>query len=189
MDVGLGLWSMRSTAAFPAPFPRLYAELNEDARLAEALGFHSLWLAEHHGWYDGWCPSPLVAAGAALAATSTLHVGTGIHLLPMYEAERVTAQLAWLERVSAGRFEYGVGIGYRAPEYDAYGVPRTRRGRRMDHALDRIAALGSAGPRVWTGGFSEPALRRAGRRGLGVLLPQTLSFDQVVAAAEQVRDE
>jgi hypothetical protein len=35
MDVGLGLWTMRSTAEFPAPFPRLYAELGADARLAE----------------------------------------------------------------------------------------------------------------------------------------------------------
>jgi alkanesulfonate monooxygenase SsuD/methylene tetrahydromethanopterin reductase-like flavin-dependent oxidoreductase (luciferase family) len=130
-----------------------------------------------------------VAAGAVLAATSTLHVGTGIHLLPMYEPERVAAQLAWLERMSGGRFEYGVGIGYRAPEFDAYGVSRRRRGRRMDGALDCIAELGPSAPRVWTGGFSEPALRRAGRRGLGVLLPQTLSMAQIVAAGEQVREE
>jgi alkanesulfonate monooxygenase SsuD/methylene tetrahydromethanopterin reductase-like flavin-dependent oxidoreductase (luciferase family) len=189
MDVGLGLWTMRSMAEFPAPFPHLYAELGADARLAETLGFHSLWIAEHHAWYDGWCPSPLVAASAALAATSTLHVGTGIHLLPLYDPERVGAQLAWLQRVSGGRMHHGVGLGYRDAEYDAHGQSRKRRGRRMDEALDHLATLGAGAPPVWVGGFAEPALRRAGQRGLGVMLPQTLSLDQLTTAIAQVRAE
>jgi alkanesulfonate monooxygenase SsuD/methylene tetrahydromethanopterin reductase-like flavin-dependent oxidoreductase (luciferase family) len=189
MDVGLGLWTMRSTAGYPAPFPRLYAELGEDAALAEALGYHSLWIAEHHAWYDGWCPSPLVAAAAALAATSTLHVGTGIHLPALYDAERVAAQVAWLQRSSGGRLQYGVGLGYRTPEYDAYGLSRTQRGRRLDAALDRIAALGADAPPVWAGGFSEPALRRVGRRGLGALLPHTLTAEQLAAAIARLREE
>ena len=48
MDVGVELWCLRSTAAAPASHPMLYRELVEDARLAEELGLHSLWLAEHH---------------------------------------------------------------------------------------------------------------------------------------------
>ena len=46
----------------------LYQLLQQDASLAEALGFHSLWLAEHHFWYDGWCPAPVAAAAAVLGA-------------------------------------------------------------------------------------------------------------------------
>src|SRR6202011_1591043 len=118
MDVGIGLWTMRSTAACPASHPRLYGELAGDARLAESLGFHSLWLAEHHFWYDGWCPTPLVAAGAVLAATERLHVGTGIHLMPLYDPDRAAAEVDWLHRLSDGRFEHGVGLGFRAAEYD-----------------------------------------------------------------------
>jgi alkanesulfonate monooxygenase SsuD/methylene tetrahydromethanopterin reductase-like flavin-dependent oxidoreductase (luciferase family) len=187
MRIGLGLWTMRATAAYPASFPALYAQLADDARLAERLGFDSVWIAEHHAWYDGWCPAPLVAAAATLAATSTLHVGTGIHLLPLYDADRVAAQLAWLQRLSGGRLDYGIGLGYRPAEYDAFGVPHNRRGRRMDAALDRIAQLGADAPPVWVGGFAEPAVRRAGGRGLNLMLPHTLSPRQTATAIEQAR--
>jgi alkanesulfonate monooxygenase SsuD/methylene tetrahydromethanopterin reductase-like flavin-dependent oxidoreductase (luciferase family) len=188
MDVGLGLWTMRSTAAFPAAFAQLHADLLADARVAESLGFHSLWLAEHHFWYDGWCPSPLVAAGAVLAATGRLHVGTGVHLLPLYDPERAAAEVAWLDRLSGGRFEHGVGLGYRAAEYDGFGLSRRVRGRRMDAALDRLEQAVSGVP-AWVGGMAEPALARAGRRGLNLMLPSTLRLDQTAAAIELFRRE
>src|SRR3954454_9425954 len=138
MDVGLGLWTMRSTPAFEGAFPQLYADLVTDAQFAELLGFHSLWVAEHHFSPDGWCPAPLVAAASVLGATTTLRVGSGIHLLPLYEAERALAEVDWLHRLSGGRFDHGVGIGYRAAEYDGYGLSRRVRGRRMDAALERF---------------------------------------------------
>jgi alkanesulfonate monooxygenase SsuD/methylene tetrahydromethanopterin reductase-like flavin-dependent oxidoreductase (luciferase family) len=187
MDVGLGLWTMRSTAAFPAAHARLYADLLEDARRAEALGFHSLWLAEHHFWYDGWCPSPLVAAGAVLAATERLHVGTGIHLMPLYDPERATREVQWLERLSGGRFEHGIGLGYRAAEYDGFGHSRRVRGRRMDAALDELARGGCGAP-VWIGGMAETAIARAARRGLNLMLPSTLRFDQIEATIARARE-
>jgi alkanesulfonate monooxygenase SsuD/methylene tetrahydromethanopterin reductase-like flavin-dependent oxidoreductase (luciferase family) len=187
MKIGLGLWTMRSTATFPAGWPALYEQLRSDAQLAEALGFHSLWIAEHHFWYDGWTPAPLVAAASALAATSTLHVGTGIHLLPLYERDAVTAQLCELHRLSGGRLEHGVGIGYRASEYDGYGLSRRVRGRRMDAALEHLAALGAAAPPVWVGGFATAAVERAGRHGLGLMLPSTLRPDQLRASIAEAR--
>ncbi|HEY4279617.1 MAG TPA: LLM class flavin-dependent oxidoreductase [Conexibacter sp.] len=186
MDVGLGLWTMRSTAAYPASVPALYRRLREDAVLAEQLGFHSIWSAEHHFWYDGWCPTPIAAAAHAAAATTTLHVGTGIHLLPLYEPDAVADDLAWLQRLSGGRVEYGVGLGYRAGEYDGFGRSRKVRGRRMDAALDRLLELGDACPRVWVGGMAETALRRAASRGVGVMLPSTLKPEQLAVAVEQV---
>ena len=187
MKVGLGLWTMRATARHPAAWPELYARLRSDAAFTEALGFDSLWIAEHHFWYDGWCPNPLVAAASALAATSTLHIGTGIHLLPLYEREQSVAQLQWLQRLSGGRFEHGVGLGYRASEYDGYAVSRRVRGRRMDAALERLAELGEAVPPAWVGGFASPAVQRAGRLGLGVMLPSTLKSAQLHAAIDEAR--
>src|ERR1700712_2111487 len=138
MQVGLGLWTMRSTAAFPAAFEQLYADLVSDAQLAEQLGFHSLWVAEHHFSPDGWCPAPLVAAAAVLGATTTLRVGSGIHLLPLYEPRRAFAEVDWLHRLSGGRFDHGIGIGYRAAEYDGYGLSRKARGRRLGVAPERF---------------------------------------------------
>jgi luciferase-like monooxygenase len=98
VDVGLGLWSMRSPVAEDATFEQFYDDLITDGQLAEHLGFHSLWVAEHHFSSDGWCPAPLVAAAAVLGATNTLHVGTGIHLLPLYDPIRALAEVnydAW----------------------------------------------------------------------------------------------
>jgi alkanesulfonate monooxygenase SsuD/methylene tetrahydromethanopterin reductase-like flavin-dependent oxidoreductase (luciferase family) len=188
MRVGVGLWTMRATAAHPASAPALYRDLVSDARRAESLGFHSLWVAEHHFWYDGWCPSPLAAAAAVLGATSTLNVGTGIHLLPLCDPERAAAQLGWLQRASRGRLQHGVGLGYRAGEYDGYGISRRMRARRMEVALDVIARLGDDAPPVWVGGFAPAALERAGRLGLGVLLPSTLSASQLERAIAHARE-
>lgn len=179
MDVGLGLWTLRSTAADPAGHAGLYAGLVEDARIAEALGFHSLWLAEHHFWYDGWCPAPLVAAASVLAATTTLRVGTAVHLLPLYDPARALAEVEWLHTMSGGRFEHGVGIGYRPAEYDGYGHSRRVRGARMDAALEHFAD--SPAP-IWVGGMAGPALARAARFGRNLLLPSTLRRDQLEAA-------
>jgi alkanesulfonate monooxygenase SsuD/methylene tetrahydromethanopterin reductase-like flavin-dependent oxidoreductase (luciferase family) len=184
VKIGLGLWTMRSTAADPAAFGRLYADLVEDALLAESLGFDSLWLAEHHFWYDGWCPAPLVAAASVLAATSRLRVGTGIHLLPLYDPARALAEVDWLHRLSGARFDHGVGIGYRAAEYDGYGLSRRVRGSRMDAALERFAE--SPAP-IWVGGMADAALARAARFGHNLLLPSTLRRDQLERALKGAR--
>jgi alkanesulfonate monooxygenase SsuD/methylene tetrahydromethanopterin reductase-like flavin-dependent oxidoreductase (luciferase family) len=182
MDIGLGLWTMRAPAGFPSEPARRYADLLTDARLAEELGFHSLWVAEHHFSPDGWCPAPLVAAAAVLAATTRLHVGTGIHLLPLYDPRVALAEVRWLADMSGGRFEHGVGIGYRAEEYEGYGLQKRDRGKRMDAALEVFAD--SPAP-IWMGGMAEPALARAARVGCNLLLPSTLRDEQLARIAER----
>jgi alkanesulfonate monooxygenase SsuD/methylene tetrahydromethanopterin reductase-like flavin-dependent oxidoreductase (luciferase family) len=180
---------MRSTAARPASIPVLYRELLEDARLAEQLGFHSLWLSEHHVWYDGWCPSLLVAGAAALAATDRLHVGTGVYLLPLHEPERLAAAGLALERIGPGRFELGMGLGYREPELDAFGISRKHRGRRADQALDLLGGVwANGGPHIWLGGIGERSLRRAAERGLSLFLPSTLRNEQLREVIERARE-
>jgi alkanesulfonate monooxygenase SsuD/methylene tetrahydromethanopterin reductase-like flavin-dependent oxidoreductase (luciferase family) len=172
---------MRSTAARPASFPGLYAELEDDARLVEKLGFHSLWLSEHHFWYDGWCPSPLVAAAAALAATERLHLGTGVLLLPLHDPHWLASMGRTLAHLAPGRVEVGVGLGYRDVEFDGRGVSRARRGRLADVALDVLAPAwtGGDGPRLWVGDLAEVALERGASRGLGLFLPSSLPGEQL----------
>lgn len=189
IDVGVGLWSMRSTAAAPASLPVLYRELQEDARLAEALGFHSLWLSEHHFWYDGWCPSLLVAGASVIGATSRLHVGTGVLLLPLHDAERLAAAGLALERIAPGRLELGVGIGYREPEVDGLGISRTARGRRVEAALDVLASSSpEGGPRIWIGGIADRSLRRAADRGLSLFLPSSMRLGQLREVLSRARE-
>lgn len=189
MQLGVGLWAMRATARRPASHPRLYAELIDDGRLADRLGFHSLWIAEHHFWYDGWCPAPLVAAAAVLGATTRLRVGTGISLLPMHDQEALLEQAVGLHRLTDGRLELGVGLGYRDAEFDGFGLARRDRGRRMEVGLKALAERRDQDgltPGVWVGGMAPAAIERAVRHGHGILLPQTLTTGQIRAALDQV---
>jgi alkanesulfonate monooxygenase SsuD/methylene tetrahydromethanopterin reductase-like flavin-dependent oxidoreductase (luciferase family) len=193
IDVGVGLWTMRSTAARPASTPILYRRLQEDARLAEALGFHSLWVAEHHFWYDGWCPATVTAAAAVLGATTRLRAGTGVHLLSLWEPPCVSSAVRSLTALSGGRLEFGVGLGYRDEEYDGFGFSRRVRARRMDTALDRLVAdcrsvAGGGGPSIMVGGFTEVALQRASSRGLGIFLPFSMSLSRLRRTIEHYRE-
>jgi alkanesulfonate monooxygenase SsuD/methylene tetrahydromethanopterin reductase-like flavin-dependent oxidoreductase (luciferase family) len=162
----------------------------DDAMLAEQLGFDSFWLAEHHFWYDGWCPQPLIAASSILSATSTLRVSTAMHLLPMHNSGDVGRELAALRRMHGQRLDFGAGLGYRDEEYDGLGIARRERGRRMAAHLDYLLAEGSLQVHsTYVGGFVEAAARRAGSRGLALLLPNTLGpleiRDRIEAAAEE----
>ena len=51
--------------------------------IAEQLGFDSVWISEHHGAEDGYCPSVLPVAAAAADRTSTITIGTRLMLLPL----------------------------------------------------------------------------------------------------------
>jgi len=196
IEIGLGLWSMQNTAAAPASWASMYRAIPEEARLVEALGFDGLWFAEHRLWYDGWCPQPIVAAAAAAGATTTLRVGTAMHLLPQHDARRIAVEAAVLDRCSGGRLDLGVGLGYRHAEYDGVGRELRRRGRLMDEGLDvlldawsgtELATVQRPHPRVWVGGMAQKAIDRAASRGLGLMLPPTLRVEEVRQAAERAR--
>lgn len=89
------------------------------ARRAEAVGFDVVLLGDHVG--PG--PSPFVALAAMAQATSRIRLGT----LVLNNDMRHPVQLAWeagtLDRLSAGRFELGLGAGHTASEYAAAGIP------------------------------------------------------------------
>lgn len=183
MKLGVGLWCLQSTATAPRSWTRAYDELLDDARLSEAAGLHSLWLSEHHGYYDGYCPALVPAAAAALAATKTLQVGTGVMLLPLHDAERVRVGAAHLNDRFADRFHLGMGMGYRPTEFAQRDLDIGDRVRRMVDGLDHLAA-DRPGP-MWVGVTSEPAARRAGRRGLGLMISGAFSkrvVDDLIAA-------
>ena len=186
MRIGIGLWCLQSTATAPRPFSRAYKELIEDARLAERIGLDSLWLSEHHVFYDGYCPALLPAASAVLSATSQLRVGTGVLLLPLLKPERVALAASELHRVFAGRFELAMGMGYRPIEFSAKGLQMSQRRERMEHGLGVVAdSRANDGPPLWVGVTSVVAARRAGRHGLGLFISGAFSkevADEFIAA-------
>lgn len=180
MRFGVGLWTLQSTVSSPRHHVHAYRELVEDAIEAERLGYDSLWLSEHHFFYDGYCPALLPAAAAALAATSTLRLATGMLLAPLQDADRIVAAARAIGRSSGGRFDLGVGLGYRDVEFDGKGVSRRQRVARELDLLEQLRQANTDGDYVvWLGAQTEIGVRRAGRHGLPILLSGALPLSLV----------
>src|SRR4051812_47542196 len=85
------------------------------ARLADRLGYHRYWLAEHHAIAALADPCPEILAGQVAAATKRLRVGTGGVLMPYYSPLKVAEVFRMLEALFPGRIDLGLG---RAPGGD-----------------------------------------------------------------------
>ena len=94
------------------------AETISLARLAEELGFHRYWLAEHHAIAALADPCPEILVCRVASATSRIRVGTGGVLLPYYSPLKIAEAFRMLEALFPGRIDLGLG---RAPGGD----PRT----------------------------------------------------------------
>ncbi|HME71773.1 MAG TPA: TIGR03619 family F420-dependent LLM class oxidoreductase [Myxococcota bacterium] len=122
------------------------------ARLAEHVGFDSVWTGEHVVLPDPQAPpsplpphtpllDPAVALAFVAAHTQTIRLATGIIILPQRNPLVLAKELASVDVVSGGRLLFGIGAGYLAPEFAALGIPFADRGRRTDEYLDAMLAL------------------------------------------------
>lgn len=182
------------------------------ATTSEACGYHSLWAPEHIVLIEKYSSTypytqngrmpfttleidfldPFLALTFAAAVTSKLRLGTGICLVPERQPLTLAKEVASLDKLSGGRFDFGVGIGWMKEEFEALQVSWPKRAERT---RDYLAAM----KQVWTqaesayqgefvrfepvrsfpkpvqkphppiifGGESEPALRRVGEVGDG----------------------
>lgn len=183
-----GLWyDFRNPPQWRQDPARLYRAIFDQAARAEALGWDDVWLSEHHFLDDGYTPSMLPLACAIAARTSKVHIGTSVLLLPLHDPVRVAEDSATVDVASGGRFELGVGAGYRLGEFEGFRIPREERGKRMNEGVtilrrlfdgERFSFEGkhyrysdiALHPRpvqdrlpIWMGGFTPPAVRRAAR--------------------------
>jgi len=135
------MFDFRNPAQWHRPDPALYkAQLDEIARLDE-LGYDNIWLTEHHFVEDGYNPSVLPLAAAIAVRTSRMRVGKFVLLLPFHNPVRVAEDAIAVDILSNGRFDLGVGQGYRAEEFAALKIPRAERSARLDEAIDLIHRL------------------------------------------------
>ena len=170
MRFGVGLWCLQSTWSTPRGHVRAYREFLEDARLADELGYHSLWLSEHHFYYDGYCPALLTGSGGTGGdrAAATRHRDAA-GSVPAPRARRRRRQE--IGRRFGGRLDVGVGMGYRDVEFDGKGVPRRERVRRLTDLVGELEHdAGDESYTVWIGAQAEQGVARAGRLGHGILL-------------------
>ena len=185
--------------------------IRDFGRRAEDIGLDSIWMGEHvvlfdkntfgyPGSKDGRIPVPegggmldvTATFGFLAAATSRLRLGTGVALVPQRNPIYTAKEICTLDWLSAGRVDFGIGVGWNKEEVEACGYRWEDRGARCDEFLEVMR-------RLWTepvvdfsgkwvkfatcrldpkpvqkphvpiivGGYAAPALRRAARFGAG----------------------
>jgi alkanesulfonate monooxygenase SsuD/methylene tetrahydromethanopterin reductase-like flavin-dependent oxidoreductase (luciferase family) len=188
------LWSFRNPKWARVPWEELYRSHLDLVVDSEPMGFDEAWLTEHHFVDDGYSPS-LFPIGAAIAArTHRIRIGTFLLLLPLHNPVRVAEDTATLDVISGGRFDLGVGLGYRLGEFDDQGTPARERAGRMQEGLmivrrllsgesvtidgtyNRLRAIRIAPPALqcphppmWVGGTAPKAIERAATMGFHFL--------------------
>lgn len=130
------------------------------ARAAEATGFHSVWLGEHVVLFDqhvktypyshtGDFPfkgesgmvEPFTGLAWLAGQTSTIRLGTAVVLIPQRNPVYTAKEVANVDWLSGGRFDFGIGVGWLREEYDALQVPWERRGARNDEYIELMRRL------------------------------------------------
>lgn len=155
------LFSIRNPRRWEKPWPQVYGEMLEQVQAAEDLGFDSVWMSEHHGADDGYCPSTLVAAAAAATRTSRITIGIRLLLLPLHHPVRVAEDAAVVDNLAHGRFILGMAVGYVPSEYGMFGVNRRHRPSLMDEGVEIIR-------RAWTEERFDYEGKRFSLRGVAV---------------------
>lgn len=153
------MMAVRFTYALPAQCPpekpadRFLGEMIEQVHAAGAAGFTALTAPQHHlvGPLQYFQPIPLLARMAAVAPGMELHAG--IILLALHHPVEIAESLATLDVISGGRLVAGFGLGYREPEFAAFGVPRGERVARFEEYLEVIERLWTGEPVSYGGRF------------------------------------
>ncbi len=127
--------------------PQLYADVIAQARHAEALGYDTFWVAEHHFHEYGAVPNPAVFLSHLAAQTHRLRLGTAISILTFHHPATVAENYAMVDVLSGGRLSLGVGSGYLKHEFEGYDVDPAIKRERFDEALMLVERL-LAGERV-----------------------------------------
>ncbi len=101
---------------------QVFAEVAEQTRLADELGYAIAWFAEHHFSNYCLCASPLMMVAHCAGVTQRIRLGTAVVVLPLYNPARLAAEIATADALSNGRLSLGVGAGYQPYEFERFGV-------------------------------------------------------------------
>ncbi|MGH2692910.1 MAG: LLM class flavin-dependent oxidoreductase [Actinomycetota bacterium] len=210
--IGLGLFTGQIPPGSERTYAEEYSDVVELSRLAETLGFDSVWASEHHGSSDGYLPSLLPMLAALATATDRVQLGTGVILAPFHHPLRLAEDAAVVDQLSGGRLILGLGLGWREEEFRMFRVPAGERVGRTVETVDilrkawtgdRFSHDGRAfqlddvlvtprpaqepGPPIYLGGMVEKSIKRAGRLGDGYIRSRgdLESTRQAIAWAEE----
>ena len=181
----------------------VYGHALAECKLADELGFDTVWLAEHHFSAYGICPSLAVLAAAVARETSRVRIGTAVVIAPFAHPVRIAEEWAMIDILSGGRLEFGLGRGYQPKEFVGLGASMEHTRERFDESLEiirrawtdeRVTFAGEfytlrdlavlpkplqrPHPPLWTAAVSPDTYKLAARRGLRLLTsPSFTPFD------------
>lgn len=186
-------------------------EMIAQVRAAREGGFSSLWFPHH------WLTHPMQmlqlapVMGHVAAHAEGMTIGPNILILPPLNPVHVAEEAATLDILTGGRYILGVGLGYRRPEFDAFGVPLAERAARFRESIalmrqlwsgERVSYQGrfytvtdagisarpvrAGGPPLYIAGQAEVSVRRAARIGDAWLIMNT-GLDKIVPLMQTYR--
>lgn len=165
---------------------------------AERLGFYSAFLVEHHFTGNGQVSSSLSVLASLAGRTNKIRLGTAVVVLPWHNPVLLAEQIATIDQLSRGRFDFGVGRGYRPHEFAGFKMTREEAAERYEetlafcikawtskerfnhagkfHQFDNVVidppVYQAPHPPIWMGATSEQSVVRAGQQGYKLLLDQ-----------------
>jgi alkanesulfonate monooxygenase SsuD/methylene tetrahydromethanopterin reductase-like flavin-dependent oxidoreductase (luciferase family) len=182
---------------------------------AEELGYHSVFVVEHHFTGVGQLSASLNFLSYLAGRTERVRLGTAVVVLPWHNPVLLAEQVATLDLLSNGRFDFGVGKGYRPPEFSGFCIPVEEASERFDETLaflrtawaakDRFSHHGrhwhfenivieprpvqQPHPPLWMGAGSFESIRRAAQQGFNLLLDQIAPVDLIIERVATYRRE
>ena len=183
---------------------------------AEQLGYHSVFVVEHHFTGVGQLSASLNFLSYLAGRTERIRLGTAVVVLPWHNPVLLAEQVATLDLLSNGRFDFGVGKGYRAAGVRrllhphrggdralrrGHGVPAqglgpgegrfSHHGKRwhFDNIVVEPRPVQQPHPPFWMGAGSFESIRRAAQEGFNLLLDQIAPIDLIIERVAAYRQE
>ncbi|HEY0182531.1 MAG TPA: LLM class flavin-dependent oxidoreductase [Rhodopila sp.] len=174
---------------------------------AEALGYHSSFIVEHHFTGFGQVSATLNLLSWIGAKTNTLRLGTAVLVLPWHNPVLLAEQAATVDLLSGGRLDFGIGKGYRHNEFVGFRIPMEEAGARFEESIDIITKSWVSNerfsfhgrfwqfddiivepptnqkphPPFWQGAGHADSIRKVAARGHNLLLDQFASIDETIS--------
>jgi alkanesulfonate monooxygenase SsuD/methylene tetrahydromethanopterin reductase-like flavin-dependent oxidoreductase (luciferase family) len=192
-----------------------FREFVENNVEAEALGYHSTFIVEHHFTGFGQISATMNLLTWIGARTTTLRLGTAVIVLAWHNPVLLAEQAATIDLLSSGRLDFGIGKGYRYNEFSGFAMPMDEADGRFDESLECMLKAWTSDapwshhgtywrfdnvvvepptfqkphPALWMGAGSEASIRKVAALGFNLLLDQYASFDQIRARIAVYRSE
>jgi alkanesulfonate monooxygenase SsuD/methylene tetrahydromethanopterin reductase-like flavin-dependent oxidoreductase (luciferase family) len=172
------------------------ADILDEAVYADALGYHSAWIGEHHFNSLGVLSCPDLVLANAAARTKQIRLAPAVTVLPLHHPIRVAEQWATLDLLSNGRVDWAAGRGYDRREYQPFKIDFDDNQAIFEEGMELVRRLWSAGEErvthqgryyqfedvritpqpvqkpipTYVASFSKPSIELAARLGCGLVV-------------------